>query len=276
LADRQSLAGFIFFCCLPCLFASTQTLPECLVYRLTCMHESDSTLINTRRFEAFMAEQHPCVGALSALHRSRIRYAAFAGLGESLGQDIRRLCDALEDFSREFPEPGDDPVSFVAMFEDSTTQSVAGLASLASLPSHEHEFETRMWRHLQDLCDLDREHHRWDSTVSADPASPQFSLSVAGRAFYVIGLHPAASRIARRAPMPCLVFNFHDQFESLRQSGKYDGYQRATRARDTALQGSINPSLAPFGAASEARQYSGRAVGPNWQCPLRTGVGNAR
>lgn len=211
-----------------------------------------------RSFDAFMAAQHPCVGALSALHRGRVRHEVFATLGQT--GEIQRLFDALCDFSREFPQPGDDPVSFIAMFEGAT--------------GTELEFETNMWRHLQDLCDLDHEQHSWDESVSADPESPQFSLSVGGRAFYVIGLHPASSRMARRAPMACLVFNFHNQFEGLRQSGKYDGYQRATRARDVVLQGSINPALAQFGVASEARQYSGRDVGPHWQCPLRTGAAN--
>ena len=43
--------------------------------------------------------------------------------------------------------------------------------------------------------------------------------------------------------------------------------QAATRARDIELQGSINPNLADFGEASEARQYSGREVEDQWQCP---------
>ena len=38
-----------------------------------------------------------------------------------------------------------------------------------------------------------------------------------------------------------------------------------------ALQGSINPVLARFGEASEARQYSGRAVLDTWACPFKKG-----
>jgi FPC/CPF motif-containing protein YcgG len=44
--------------------------------------------------------------------------------------------------------------------------------------------------------------------------------------------------------------------------------QRATRKRDIALQGSLNPNLADFGTAPETRQYSGRPVGPDWRCPF--------
>ena len=69
--------------------------------------------------------------------------------------------------------------------------------------------------------------------------------------------------------MPCLVFNFHDQFETLRASGKFARMQEAIRKRDIALQGSINPVLARFGEASEARQYSGQEVSQEWQCPFQ-------
>lgn len=50
-------------------------------------------------------------------------------------------------------------------------------------------------------------------------------------------------------------------------AGDYPEMQKATRARDRALQGSVNPNLADFGVASEARQYSGREMGNDWQCP---------
>ena len=93
----------------------------------------------------------------------------------------------------------------------------------------------------------DSQHFAWDATVSDDPSSPDFSFSVAGRAVFVVGLHPTASRLARRAPMPCLVFNLHNQFENLRGSGKYAGLQRLIRDRDVALRGSINPTLVGFG-----------------------------
>ena len=65
-----------------------------------------------------------------------------------------------------------------------------------------------------------------------------------------------------------MVFNFHDQFENLRSAGKYTGMQNAVRDRDIHLQGAINPILARFGDASEARQYSGRAVAEDWKCPF--------
>jgi FPC/CPF motif-containing protein YcgG len=56
----------------------------------------------------------------------------------------------------------------------------------------------------------------------------------------------------------------------LKASGKYQSMQGAIRTRDVALQGSVNPVLSRFGEASEARQYSGRAVGDGWKCPFHT------
>ena len=105
--------------------------------------------------------------------------------------------------------------------------------------------------------------------VSADPEDPHFSLSFGGEAFFVVGLHPRASRAARRFPRPTLVFNLHDQFERLRVEGRYERMRERIIERDVALAGSANPMLARHGEASEARQYSGRLVDEDWQCPFR-------
>ena len=135
----------------------------------------------------------------------------------------------------------------------------------------EAAFEAALWAHLQAMHEHDQTRFDWDARVGSDPSLSDFSMSIGGRAFFVVGLHPAASRVSRRAPFPCLVFNFHDQFESLKASGKYQTMQAAIRARDVALQGSVNPVLSRFGEASEARQYAGRAVSKEWRCPFRTG-----
>lgn len=168
---------------------------------------------------------------------------------------MQKQCADLLAFSNEFPDPGADPVSFAATF------SGAGF--------DEAQFESLIWRRIQQLHNEDNRHFAWDPSVSADPADNNFSLSIAGRAFFVVGLHPRASRIARRAPLPCLVFNFHDQFLKLKESARFGRMQSAIRARDIELQGFLNPVLASFGDASEARQYSGRFVEKNWVCPFR-------
>ncbi len=65
------------------------------------------------------------------------------------------------------------------------------------------------------------------------------------------------------------MFNLHAQFETLREQGKYEGMRAKILDRDLALAGSLNPMLARHGDASEARQYSGRAVDETWACPFR-------
>ena len=203
---------------------------------------------------AFISDpSFPCVGAKSALNKDRMRFSSFGRLGDA--SEAPRLCDALAGYSDEFALPGSAPVSFIALFEYADVE--------------EQEFERRLWQQLQAMHDVDRARgFAWDPKVSGEASRDDFSFSCGGRAYFVVGLHPRASRLARRAPVPCLVFNFHEQFETLKASGKYQGMQHAIRGRDMALQGSVNPVLSRFGEGSEARQYSGRAVEESWKCPF--------
>jgi len=68
--------------------------------------------------------------------------------------------------------------------------------------------------------------------------------------------------------VPTLVFNLHAQFEQLRASGMFPRMRDRIRARDEALQGQVNPMVSDHGTSSEARQYSGREVSPDWQAPF--------
>lgn len=216
--------------------------------------EASHSASHEQHFNAFIGRtEFPCVGARSALNKDRIRYAHFDELG--CAESARLLREALAAFSAEFPDPGHQPVSLVATFEN-------------EVKGGEVEFERLLWRQLRLMHDLDKGTADWDPMVNSDPAHNEFSMSIGGRAYFVVGMFPKASRLARRSPMPCLVFNFHNQFALLKETGRYAGMQKVIRARDTALQGSINPVLARFGESSEARQYSGRAVGADWVCPF--------
>jgi len=196
----------------------------------------------------------PCVAARSAFNRGGYRFGLLAPLGSQ--EATAQLWQALRHFGEEFPSPVDEFVTYVAVFQDAGSQG--------ELP-----FETALWDQLQALHALDARHFGWAEGVGQDPRGDDFSFSVGGRAFFVVGMHPRASRLARRAPHTTVVFNLHEQFERLRTTGKYDAMQHAIRRRDQALQGSINPVLASFGESSEARQYSGRAVPADWRCPFQ-------
>jgi FPC/CPF motif-containing protein YcgG len=196
----------------------------------------------------------PCVGARSALNTGRAQFGSFGSLGNDEPGQLHALCDALVSFSQAYPEPGEAPVTYMALFDADV--------------GDEDDFERRLWRHLRLLHGIDRLDFDWAPGVSNDPDSSDFSFSIAGRAYFIVGLHPSASRISRRSPVPCLAFNFHDQFQLMRASGKFEKMQRSIRARDVALQGNANPVLKSFGEASEARQYSGRSVNSDWHCPF--------
>lgn len=204
-------------------------------------------------FRSFIsAAAFPCVGAKSALNRERLDIVVC----DELATDIsaQRLCERVEQFAHTYPDPGEDPVSLVAIFKEPA--------------GSEDDFHRSLWRQLQLVHELDAQTHPWAPGISADPAANDFSFSIASRAFFVVGLHPQSSRLARRAPRPTLVFNFHDQFDAMKASGRYAKLQVSIRQRDIDLQGDINPVLAQFGEASEARQYSGKNGGG---CPFRAG-----
>jgi FPC/CPF motif-containing protein YcgG len=197
----------------------------------------------------------PCVGAKSAMARGTLRTLVCHSI-ESAWDDVGIHSELLEWVRVYLEEPG-------------------GLRSLAVVfegprDLSEERFEAAMWKRLQSLADKDDWRGQpYDRSVSPDPDHPQFSLSFGGAAFFVIGLHPSASRPARRVPRPTLVFNLHDQFERLREEGRYERLRETIVQRDVALSGSVNPMLARFGEMSAARQYSGRVVAKDWRCPFR-------
>lgn len=197
----------------------------------------------------------PCVGAKSALAKGTLKTLVCHSL-DSGWDDVlihRELMEWAEDYKS-------DPT---------------GLRSLAAVFSgpdglSEPEFEALMWTRIQSFADKDDWlGQRYDHRVSADPSDPHFSLSFGGEAFFVVGLHPLASRPARRFPRPTLVFNLHAQFEQLREEGRYERMREKILERDIDLAGSLNPMLARHGEVSEARQYSGRLVADDWSCPFR-------
>lgn len=198
--------------------------------------------------------QFACVAAKSAFNKNNYRFGLFDGeLGsasttENLSQSLCRFVEEQDETLRE-----NGFSTFVASFT-------------GPLVFDEIQFEALLWKQLQLLHEGDTS--AWDKSVSRDVDQADFAWSFGGRAFFVVGLHPAASRLTRRFAFPTLVFNSHFQFEELRASGKFPTMQTAIRSRDMKLQGSLNPNLSDFGDRSDARQYSGRAVEEEWKCPF--------
>ncbi|WP_019906672.1 guanitoxin biosynthesis heme-dependent pre-guanitoxin N-hydroxylase GntA [Methylobacterium sp. 77] len=209
-----------------------------------------------QEFHAFIKSQpFPCVGAKSALAKGQLKVLVARDI--TSGWDDTRIYPALLAFICRYRANPTLFQSFAVVFE-------------AAAPQSEEQFERSLWERVQSLSDKDVFlGQRYDERVRADPDDPHFSLSFGGEAFFLVGMHPGASRPARRFSHPVLVFNVRAQFEQLRQEGRYEGLRSAILARDEALAGSMNPMLARHGETSEARQYSGRAVDGDWICPFR-------
>ncbi len=217
----------------------------------------DGSLIDA--FHTFIQDSaFPCVGAKAAVSKRQMHVL--------LARDIRSawndlpIHDELHAFAVRYRAEPRLFQSLVVIFKD-------------PVDLDEAQFERHMWARLQSLTDKDV----WrgveaDARVAVAADSPHFSLSFGGEAFFAVGLHPHASREARRFRLPAIVFNLHDQFERLRTEGLYEKLRGAILERDEALQGSLNPMLTRHGEMSEARQYSGRAVQDGWRCPLERPV----
>jgi FPC/CPF motif-containing protein YcgG len=197
------------------------------------------------------SDEYPCLGARAAFRTGR----AVIGVFDALGSDASgaALVTALSTYA-DAVDLDEGFTSYIAAFRGPAVATEA-------------EFERLLWTQLQAVHDHDST--PWDGSVSDDPSDDHFGFSVNGRAYFVIGMHPQASRVARRTPFPMLAFNLHEQFDRLRSGPRFEGLRDAVRRRDTRLQGFVNPMVDDHGRSSEALQYSGRRVIEPWTPPFR-------
>lgn len=200
-----------------------------------------------------MRDGYPCVMAQVVFKLDQASFHTYNNFGSK--KTAYSLLSDLNQYIEEYDFESDDYFSFIAAFPNQKEYS-------------EVEFEEKLWKQLQYLHEVDEQ--KWDPGVSSDPMDNNFSFSAAGKAFYIVGLHPNSSRKARRSPYPALAFNLHRQFELLRNKDSYTDVRNKIRKRDKEYQGSVNPMLEDFGENSEARQYSGRKVEDDWKCPFHS------
>lgn len=196
-------------------------------------------------------ENHPCLMAQTVFSMDKVDLHEYDNFGSR--ETARAIMKDLKNYIANYDFESNEFETFLATFKGRQHYS-------------EEEFEKTLWEQLQHLHEVDD--IEWDPEVDPDPESKNFSFSLGGRAFYIVGMHPNSSRKARQAPQPAIAFNLHWQFEKLREMGTYYTVRDKIRERDTELQGNINPMLEDFGESSEARQYSGRKVGEEWKCPF--------
>ncbi len=205
-----------------------------------------------KEFQEFIIDNnHPCVMAQTVFTMDKVDFHVYENLGSK--QTSARILKDLKNYIENYDFESNDFLTFFAVFKGRREFS-------------EVQFEELLWKQLQFLHEMDEQ--PWDPEVASDPEDDNFSFSIGGKAFYMVGLHPNSSRMARQSPYPAIAFNLHWQFEKLRNMGTYETVRNKIRERDMELQGSNNPMLEDFGHNSEARQYSGRKVGDEWKCPF--------
>lgn len=203
-------------------------------------------------FKSFIIKQkHPCIMARTVFKMENYTLKVYDSMHTT--DVVKKILVDLITYLAAYDFESNEFESFIACFENDHF-------------INEIEFEQALWALLQQLHEEDTK--PWDHRVSNNPSDHQFSFSLGGRAFFIVGMHPKSSRMSRRSPYPTIVFNLHWQFEKLRDMGAYKTVQKRIRKRDKKLQGTINPVLRDFGTDTEAKQYSGRNVEPGWKCPF--------
>jgi FPC/CPF motif-containing protein YcgG len=196
----------------------------------------------------------PCVGAKSIVNQNSYAFALYAELGSP--DSTAGLALDLHRFNAERARLPGEFTSFIASFLEPKVRTPK-------------DFESLLWQQLAALHEIDQPHFDWNDRVSSNPEDAEFSFSFGGQPFFVVGLAPSSRRWARRFPWPTLVFNDHFQFQRLREANQFDRLKQVIRDRDEKLHGATNEMLEDYGTHSEARQYAGRRVGPNWRCPVQ-------
>jgi FPC/CPF motif-containing protein YcgG len=195
---------------------------------------------------------YPCGPAVASLQKDQYMIGVYKGFG--LDQQTSSLYKDLLYFSQCQKISQAPFMSFWAVFDQSVCE--------------ESEFEDLLWKELSFLSSEEESSVPWDPKFSSDPNDKNFCLSLGGDAFFVVGLHPESSRLARKFPWPALVFNLYEQFEELSRKGIYENIVKQNRNKEMKFQGSLNPMVELHGDQWEAIQFSGQNNPATWKCPF--------
>ncbi|MEO9891487.1 guanitoxin biosynthesis heme-dependent pre-guanitoxin N-hydroxylase GntA [Aurantibacter sp.] len=215
----------------------------------------DNDLIEVQNFKDFiLQENYPCIGATTSVNSRNICIGVFDEMFSD--KTIENLYWGVNKYIETLSKRKSMYLTYIAIFPQNEFND-------------EIQFENGLWKLLSKLHNIDKNYFEWDSKVSNNPESTEFSYSLGGESFFLVGMHPKSSRKARRFHVPAIAFNLHSQFEHLRSKGRYEITKNAVRANEILFQGSINPMLADHGEGLEAKQYSGRLVENSWECPFK-------
>ncbi|MER7156739.1 guanitoxin biosynthesis heme-dependent pre-guanitoxin N-hydroxylase GntA [Streptomyces lydicus] len=216
------------------------------------MNTERETTVRAALEDFIQTREFSCLGARAALKRDSITHRHYRRMGEAssaaenhrdLVEYVRTVRPLLSDQSFR---------TFVATFDEPGTVD-------------ELAYEGLIWQHLQLMHDLDSRSFGLDKGATSDPALPNFGFHTGGHAFFVVGMHPGASRASRRFSASAIAFNSLAQFVLLGE--KFYSMQGAIRRRESKNNGSVNPSFTVYEYEQPARHFSGRFTEEDWQCP---------
>lgn len=210
------------------------------------------TNIQNSMDELIHQKNYPCVPALLSLQQGEYQVGVYSKFGT--GHSAERMHQELIAFKNRQQQSKSLYLSYWAVFEE-------------DFQGGESAFEDLFWEELSHLCAKEQEKD-WDPQFSSDPKDPKFCISLAGSAYFVVGLHSQSSRRARKFPYPAIVFNLYEQFEELDRLGKYQSIVKNNRKREMLFQGSLNPMVEKYGDKWESIQFSGKENSSEWKCPF--------
>lgn len=201
------------------------------------------------------SKEFPCIGAKAAFSAGTYRIGIYKSMQEEGA--ILGVCHDLVEFINEQKSMPGNFTTYIACFENTIVNS-------------EDHFEELLWGLLQNLHDKDKVFFKWDDTISKDPDNPSFTICFGEVAFFLVGMHPASSRFARKFAYPTVVFNAQYQFEKLKEEGRFENMKKVIREKDAKINdGQINPNLGDLHAVSAAGQFGTKAKESNWKCPFK-------
>jgi FPC/CPF motif-containing protein YcgG len=205
--------------------------------------------------EKILSGDFSCIGAKASIKNVSYEFCLLEEMASL--QSTHDLYKSLKIFTKKRPMLDKRFASFIVCFKNSAEMTL-------------QQFEYLLWKQLYMLHQKDD--FAWDKSVSNDLNNPHFSFSIAGEAYFVVGMCYNHPRKCRNFPYPILVFNSHHQFQYLKKINLFEKIKKIIRLRELKFTGSIHPNVVDFGDMSEALQYSGLQVSKNWTCPFRFDV----
>jgi FPC/CPF motif-containing protein YcgG len=167
----------------------------------------------------------------------------------------------------------DDRTSTRRRLSTAAIRTISPLAATAATRTFVSTFEApggvldeEQRQHLQHMHNIDSRTYGLDEGATSDPNEPNFGFHVAGHAFFIVGVHPGASRASRRFVRPAIAFNSLMQFMLL--GDKFFSMQDAIRKRESTNNGSVNPSFTTYEYQMPSRHFAGRMTEEDWKCPF--------